>query len=77
VPPYIDVRSVAVAITTGSGAGSATKDAELESTANAALGSADIVEAVAVLMVLFGVVATGVGAGSAMGLRSVVASTTM
>jgi hypothetical protein len=68
VPPYVDVRLVAVATTVGSGAGAATKAAELESTAS--------VEAVADgVNLLFA--AIGFGAGAAIGLRSVVASTTI
>ncbi len=40
VPPYVDVRSVAVATTPGSGAGAATKDVELESEEIARLAEA-------------------------------------
>jgi hypothetical protein len=67
-PPYVDVSSVAVATTCGSGAGSAATATELESRE-----SADAVEAIAFI----GVAAFGVGAGAAMGLRSVVANTTI
>jgi hypothetical protein len=76
VPPYVAVRSVAVPTTTGSGIGAATNDVELESSADVELDAGEIVAAVEGLAVL-GVVATGVGAGSAIGLRSVDASTTI
>src|SRR6185369_16647665 len=68
VPPYVDVRLVAVATTTGSGPGSVTTAIELESRA-----IADIVAVAAEPLALTGVAA---GAGSAIGLRSVVDSTT-
>jgi len=68
VPPYVDVRYVADATTTGSGAGAATNIAEL--------ASEDIVER-AEVCALTGIAAFGAGAGAATGLRSVVASTTM
>jgi len=61
---------VAVVTTCGSGAGSATTDVELES---AAIAENEAVEDCALL----GVADTGVGAGAAIGLRSVVASTTI
>src|SRR5688500_6188080 len=76
LPPYVVVRSVAVPTTTGSGMGAATKDVELESTANVELDAGEIAKAVEGLALL-GVVGTGVGTGSAMGVRSVDASTTI
>src|SRR5690349_4421623 len=67
VPPYVNVKSVAVATTCGSGAGSASTEVELESEeiAGAAIEACPFLEEVG---------ATGVGEGSAMGLKSVVAS---
>jgi hypothetical protein len=67
VPPYVDVRLVAVATTPGSGAGSAIT-AELESTDIAIAVETEAAEAFPL---------KGVAAGVAMGLRSVVASTTI
>jgi hypothetical protein len=64
VPPYVDVSAVAVETTVGSGAGSATTDAELESAENADM--VDIVE-VSGLIASTGVAAFGVGAGAAIG----------
>src|SRR6185369_4724468 len=68
VPPYVDVRLVAVATTPGSGAGSAITAIELESRAIADIAETEAAEVLPL---------TGVAAGVAMGLRSVVASTTM
>src|SRR5262245_9394604 len=73
VPPYVDVSAVAVVTTCGSGAGSVTKASELESIESADM--VDIVE-VSALTASTGATAFGAGAGAAMGLRSVVASTT-
>src|ERR1044072_6072785 len=67
VPPYVDVRLVAVATTPGSGAGSVIT-AELESTAIAIVAETEAAEPLLL---------TGVAAGVATGLRSVVANTTM
>jgi hypothetical protein len=68
VPPYVAVSSVAVS-STGSDAGaSATSIIELDS---------KLIDDVDEVFAVFGAVATGVGAGAAMGLRSVVASTTI
>jgi hypothetical protein len=67
VPPYVDVKLVAVATTPGSGAGSATTAIELESRD---IADIDVVAAEAFVL-------TGVGAGLAIGVRSVVANTTM
>jgi hypothetical protein len=64
----VDVRKVAVATTCESGIGAATKDASFESRAIAEAAEAERV---------LGVAAFGVGAGAAMGVRSVVASTTI
>src|SRR6185369_10697605 len=57
VPPYVDVNSVAVATTCGSGAGSATTATELESRESAIADEA---------IAFIGVAAFGVGAGAAM-----------
>jgi hypothetical protein len=64
----VDVRFIAVATTCGSGIGAATMATAFESEENAeAIGTS----------VPFGVVAIGVAAGVATGLKSVVASTTI
>jgi hypothetical protein len=67
---------VAVVTTCGSGAGSAATDVELESVETT--DEADIAEAVeAEARLLLEAGATGAGVALAMGLRSVVASTTI
>src|SRR5689334_25436268 len=69
VPPYVDVRSVAVATTCGSGDGSVATDVEFE--------SSDVVDAAKVIWLVEVAVLDGVGVGLAIGLRSVVANTTI